>query len=101
MFGWFILFGIIIIIPVAIIGVILSLVRRRAGVKRKEWYLSLAFSKDDFISQFHFLLAFGFLTLTLLGINGDICSLLTLTTIIFVASTLGIAGAYLPETRLP
>jgi len=86
--------------PIIIIGLISFFVarkRRKEGVslaEDKNWYLRIAFSREDLVSQFFFLFSLIFLGLALLALNRKLSDPLDWQTIVFFTSLIGIAGAY-------
>ncbi|MDP2926730.1 MAG: hypothetical protein Q8N65_01160 [bacterium] len=88
--------------PIVIIGLIIFFARRRKKgmhpVNDKEWYLQLALSKEDAVSQFFLLLTVFFLGVTLLAFNRDLGDPFSWRTILFVTSALGLVSAYYLKT---
>lgn len=86
------------LLPVIIIGLIVYFVRRRRKKSHpsedKEWYLQFALSKEDAVSQLFLLLSFFFLGVTLLAFNNDFGDPVSLRTILFITSLVGLVGAY-------
>lgn len=97
-----IFFGLLqfLISPVIIIVLIVFFVsRRRGGVslpiaQDQDWYLRLALSKEDAVSQVFLLLSVFFLGITLLAFNKDFGDPLSWRTILFLTSLAGLASAY-------
>lgn len=87
---------------VAVIGIIVRIIfslfrRKNKGTHPaddKEWYLQLALSKEDSLSQFFYLLSFFFLGVTLIAFNRDFGDPFSWQTILLAASAIGLAGAY-------
>lgn len=85
--------------PIVVIGLIVFFVRRR---NRKEqisqndanWYLQIALSKEDGLSQSLLLLSLLFLGVTLFAFNRDFGDPLSWRSIIFITSLIGLVGAY-------
>jgi hypothetical protein len=93
------LFGLIGV--VVIIVFVVFLVRRRRKehpLGDKNWYLNLALSKEDAVSQLFILLSFFFLGVTLLELNRDFGGPLSWRTILFITSAAGVIGAYYLKT---
>lgn len=90
------------IIIIGIIGLVAFFVRRRKRnphpTADKEWYLRLALSKEDVVSQFFILLSIFFLGVTLLAFNRNLGGPFSWQTILFVTSALALAGAYYLKT---
>ncbi len=88
--------------PIIIIGIIVFFIGRRRKKARLsqdyDWYLQLAFSKEDAVGQLFFLLSFFFLGVTLLAFNKDFGDPFAWHTIVFFVSALGLAGAYYLRT---
>lgn len=88
--------------PIIIISLIAFFIRRRHKKlhpsQDKEWYLRLALSKEDAVSQLFILLSFFFLGVTLLAFNRELNEPLSWYTILFVISLLGIISAYYLKT---
>lgn len=84
--------------PVVIIGLIAFFARRRKKsghpVTDKDWYLQLALSKEDAVSQFFLLLSVLFLGVTLLSFNKDLGDPFSWRTILFIISVFGLLTAY-------
>lgn len=84
--------------PIVIIGLIVFFARRRnkSGhpATDKEWYLQLALSKEDAVSQFFLLLSVFFLGVTLLAFNKDLGDPFSWRTILFITSALSLVSAY-------
>lgn len=84
--------------PIVIIGLIVFFARRRKKsghpATDKEWYLQVALSKEDAVSQFFLLLAVFFLGVTLLSFNKDLGGPLSWRTILFITSVLSLVSAY-------
>lgn len=86
------------LVPIIIIGLIIFFVRRKHKKlhpsQDKEWYLRLALSKEDAVSQLFLLLSFFFLGITLLAFSNDFDYPLSWRAILFITSFLGLVGAY-------
>jgi len=87
------------------IGIIIVIFRHMSGRKKsvnpkenKEWYLHLALSREDAVSQLFLLLSFFFLGVTLLALNRDFGDPLSWRTILFITSLVGLVGAYYLKT---
>ena len=97
-------FGILsfLIWPVIIIGLIFYFARRRGGKNHpsgnKDWYLQLALSREDAVSQWFLLLSVFFLGVTLLTLNRDIGDPLSWRTIMFSTSIIGLIITYYFKT---
>jgi hypothetical protein len=97
---WDVAFAILrfLIWPIIIIGLIIffAVRRRKRGhpAKDKQWYLRLALSKEDAVSQLFFLLAVFFIGAMLLALNRDFSSHFSWQTILLATSAAGIAIAY-------
>lgn len=93
-------FGILsfLIWPSIIIGLIFYFARRRGGkthpLENKDWYLQLALSREDAVSQWFLLLFVFFLGATLLTLNRDFGDPLTWRTIVFLTSIVGLIITY-------
>jgi hypothetical protein len=90
---------------IIIIGLIILLASQRHkkshspySTYNKEWYLQLALSKEDAISQLFLLLSFLFLGSTLLLFNKEFGEPLSWRAILFITSIIGLAGAYYLKT---
>lgn len=87
-----------IIIIVIIIGLIFYFAGRRGGktqpAENKDWYLQLALSREDAVSQWFFLLSVFFLGVTLLSFNRDLGDPLSWRTIVLLTSIVGLVVAY-------
>jgi len=70
--------------------------RKKSGhpATDKEWYLQLALSKEDAVSQFFLLLSVFFLGVTLLAFNKDLGDPFSWRTILFITSALSLISAY-------
>jgi hypothetical protein len=88
--------------PIIIIGFIIFFVKRRNKKfhpsQDKEWYLQLALSKEDAVSQVFLLFSFFFLGVTLLAFNRDFSDPLSWRAILFITSFIGLIGAYYLKT---
>lgn len=84
--------------PIVIIGLIVFFARRRKKgthpANDQEWYLQLALSKEDVVSQFFILLSIFFLGVTLLAFNRDLGDPFSWRTILFITSALSLVSAY-------
>lgn len=88
--------------PILIIGLIVFFARRKKKsghpATNKEWYLQLALSKEDAVSQFFLLLSVFFLAVTLLSFNRDLGDPFSWQTILFIVSVLALVSAYYLKT---
>ena len=88
--------------PILIIGLIVffSSRRKKSGhpAADKEWYLELALSKEDAVSQLFILLSVVFLGVTLLSFNKDFGDPFSWRTILFAVSVISIISAYYLKT---
>lgn len=98
---YYFLFSILIFLflPIIIIGLIVFFIaypRRRSiqPATDKEWYLQLALSKEDAVSQLFLLLSVFFLGITLIAFNKDLGYSFSWRTILFITSTLSLVSAY-------
>lgn len=84
--------------PIIVIGLIILVMRRRgaksAASQDRDWYLQLALSKEDAISQWFLLLSVFFLGITLLNFNREIGSPFHWRIITLVTSLVGLGVAY-------
>lgn len=88
--------------PIVIIGLIVFFARRKKKgthpADDKDWYLRLALSKEDAVSQFFLLLSILFFGVTLLAFNKDFGDPISWRTILFITSALGLISAYYLKT---
>lgn len=107
MLGDYLLFGIIyylaglLIFLVLVIWLIVKVIThftrgsgQKSAIGSKNWYLQTSLSPEDAISQLYFLLALGFLGVTLFTFNRNLGQPFAWQTILFVASVVGLATAY-------
>lgn len=91
-------FYLIYLIPLFLLGYLIFRAirgkRKVKGIKEKNWYLQLSLSKEDFVSQFFFLISIFFLGVTLLAFNKDLGEPLSWRTILLLVSVIGLIMAY-------
>jgi len=92
----------LLLLLILIIGLIEFFIRRRHKKlhpsQDKEWYLRIALSKEDAVSQLFLLLSFFFLGVTLLAFNHNFGEPLSWLAILFITSAIGLIIAYYLKT---